>query len=38
LLYGSGLTVEESLNIRLQDIDIDRKSLVVRNGKGRKDK
>ena len=38
LLYGSGVTVEESLNIRLQDIDIDRKSLVVRNGKGRKDK
>jgi site-specific recombinase XerD len=38
LLYGSGVTVEECLNIRLQDIDIDRKSLVVPNGKGRKDK
>jgi integron integrase len=38
LLYGSGVRVEECLSIRLQDIDIDRKSLVVRNGKGRKDR
>ena len=32
LLYGSGLRVEECLSIRLQDIDIERSSLVVRNG------
>lgn len=38
LLYGSGLRVEECLSIRLQDIDVDRASLVVRNGKGRKDR
>ncbi len=38
LLYGSGLRVEECLSIRLQDIDIERSSLVVRNGKGRKDR
>lgn len=38
LLYGSGLRVEECLSIRLQDIDIDRASLVVRDGKGRKDR
>ena len=38
LLYGSGLRVEEGLSIRLQDIDIDRASLVVRDGKGRKDR
>ncbi|GJM12424.1 MAG: integron integrase [Pseudohongiella sp.] len=38
LLYGSGLRVEECLSIRLQDIDMDRASLTVRNGKGRKDR
>jgi len=38
LLYGSGLRVEECLSIRLQDIDMDRASLVVSNGKGRKDR
>lgn len=38
LLYGSGLRVEECLSIRLQDIDTARASLVVRNGKGRKDR
>ena len=38
LLYGSGLRVEECLSIRIQDIDIERASLVVRDGKGRKDR
>ncbi|PCI77483.1 MAG: recombinase XerD [SAR86 cluster bacterium] len=38
LLYGSGLRVEECLSIRLQDINFDRASIVVRNGKGRKDR
>lgn len=38
LLYGSGIRLKECLSIRLQDIDIDRASLVVGNGKGRKDR
>lgn len=38
LLYGSGLRVGECLGIRLQDIDIDRASLIIRDGKGRKDR
>ena len=38
LLYGSGLRVEECLSIRIQDIDVERASLVVRDGKGRKDR
>ena len=38
LLYGSGLRVNECLDIRIQDIDIKLGALVVRNGKGRKDR
>lgn len=38
LLYGSGLRVTECLRLRLQDIDLDRLSLTVRDGKARKDR
>jgi integron integrase len=38
LLYGSGLRVSECLRLRVQDIDLDRFSLTVYNGKGRKDR
>ncbi len=38
LLYGSGLRVSECLRLRLQDIDIERASLTVRDGKGHKDR
>jgi integron integrase len=38
LLYGSGLRVNECLRLRVQDVDIDRLALTVRDGKGRKDR
>src|SRR5690606_15082926 len=38
LLYGCGLRCFEARNIRLKDIDYDRKSLHVVQGKGRKDR
>jgi integron integrase len=38
LLYGSGLRLMECLRLRVKDIDFDRKILVVREGKGRKDR
>ena len=37
LLYGCGLRRFELANIKLGDIDLDRKMLHVREGKGRKD-
>ena len=38
LLYGSGLRITECLRLRVQDIDLDGLSLIVRNGKGMKDR
>jgi integrase len=38
ILYGSGLRVTECLRIRIQDIDFGYKQLIVRDGKGRKDR
>lgn len=38
MLYGCGLRRFELLNVKLQDIDFDRKALHVREGKGRKDR
>ena len=38
MLYGCGLRRFELLNVKLQDIDFDRKVLHVREGKGRKDR
>lgn len=38
LMYGSGLRVSECLRLRVQDIDLDRYSLTIRDGKGKKDR
>jgi integrase len=37
LLYGSGLRLEECLELRVKDIDFDRRQIVLRRGKGQKD-
>jgi integron integrase len=38
LMYGSGLRVTECLRLRVQDIDLERCSLTIRDGKGKKDR
>ena len=38
LLYGSGLRLSESLKLRIKDIDFDYKQILVRDGKGEKDR
>jgi len=38
LIYSTGLRISELLNLRLSDIDIDRKQLIIHNAKGRKDR
>ena len=38
IMYGGGLRVSECLRLRAQDIDFDRCSLTVRDGKGNKDR
>ncbi|HSE42537.1 MAG TPA: integron integrase [Acidobacteriota bacterium] len=38
LLYGSGLRLMECLRLRLKDIDFDSKQIVVRDGKGARDR
>ncbi|MCX6039887.1 MAG: tyrosine-type recombinase/integrase [Caldilinea sp.] len=38
LLYGSGLRVHECLSLRVKDIDFARREIIVRSGKGDKDR
>ena len=38
LLYGAGLRLIECLRLRLQDIDFGYNQIIVRNGKGEKDR
>lgn len=38
LMYGSGLRVTECVSLRVKDVDLDRREIVVRGGKGNKDR
>ncbi|MDA8327744.1 MAG: integron integrase [Betaproteobacteria bacterium] len=38
LLYGSGLRIMEALRLRVKDVDFARREIVVREGKGFKDR
>lgn len=38
LLYGSGLRLLEALRLRVQDVDLERREIMVRRGKGAKDR
>jgi integron integrase len=38
LMYGAGLRVMEACRLRVQDVDFDRRQLMVRDGKGEKDR
>ncbi|MCU7842176.1 MAG: integron integrase [Candidatus Thiodiazotropha sp. (ex Troendleina suluensis)] len=38
LLYGSGLRLNEALSLRVQDVDIQRSMIIIRSGKGDKDR
>jgi integron integrase len=38
LLYGTGLRITEALRLRIKDLDFERRTLIVRAGKGGKDR
>ena len=38
LLYGSGMRLMECVSLRIKDLDIDRREITVRGGKGGKDR
>lgn len=38
LMYSAGLRVSEAIKIRMRDFDLDRKMIMVRQGKGQKDR
>ena len=38
LLYGAGMRLMESVRLRVKDVDFGRREIVVRNGKGGKDR
>lgn len=38
LIYSCGLRISELINLKLEDFHIERKQLVIREGKGRKDR
>ena len=38
LLYGTGMRILEAARLRVKDVDFDRQALVVREGKGAKDR
>jgi len=38
LLYGAGMRLNECLNLRVKDVDFEGRLLLVRDGKGRKDR
>ena len=38
LLYGSGLRIMEGVRLRVKDVDLSRREILVRDGKGAKDR
>ncbi len=38
LLYGTGMRIMECCRLRVQDVDFDRREILIRNGKGAKDR
>jgi integron integrase len=38
LMYGGGLRLLECVSLRVKDVDVDRREIVVRDGKGAKDR
>jgi integron integrase len=38
LLYGSGLRLKEALRLRVKDLDFERSQILIRQGKGQKDR
>lgn len=38
LMYSAGLRVSETVSLRMRDFDLDRKLIMVRKGKGQKDR
>lgn len=38
LIYSAGLRISEAVNLLISDIDFDRQTILVRNGKGMKDR
>lgn len=38
VLYGGGLRLREALRLRVKDVDFGRNEIIVRDGKGRKDR
>ncbi|WP_119291122.1 integron integrase [Azohydromonas sediminis] len=38
LLYGTGMRITEALQLRVKDVEFDRRVIVVRSGKGGKDR
>ena len=38
LLYGAGLRLQECLELRVKDLDLEQRQIVIRRGKGQKDR
>ncbi len=38
LLYGTGMRISEALQLRVKDIDFEHRAVIVREGKGNKDR
>ncbi|RNC64967.1 MAG: integron integrase [Desulfuromonadales bacterium] len=38
LLYGSGMRIMECVRLRVKDVDLERREIIVREGKGAKDR
>ncbi len=38
LLYGTGMRIGECCTLRIRDVDLDRQQIIIRQGKGKKDR